>query len=194
MVSPSLTVISFSTPALDAGISIDALSDSTVMSDCSTLITSPTLTSTSMTVTSLKSPMSGTRISTGPALEGTAGDAGDAVGCATSDSVGNATEFIATGAGSCCDRAAFGAATSAGAVAGVAASAVSRLSTTEPCLTLSPSCTRTALTTPAALDGISIEALSDSTVSSDWSASMLSPGLTSTSMTVTSSKSPISGT
>jgi hypothetical protein len=65
--SPTLTFISFSVPAADDGISIDALSDSTVISDCSALIASPGFTSTSMTDTSLKSPMSGTLTSTGPA-------------------------------------------------------------------------------------------------------------------------------
>ena len=48
------------TPAADEGISIDALSDSTVISDCSTFTGSPAFTSTSMISTSLKSPMSGT--------------------------------------------------------------------------------------------------------------------------------------
>ena len=46
----------------------------------------------------------------------------------------------------------------------------------------------------AVLDGISIEALSLSTVISDCSANTRSPGLTSTSMTATSLKSPMSGT
>jgi hypothetical protein len=45
------------------GISMEALSDSTVIRDCSTLMVSPTLTSTSITPTSEKSPMSGTLIS-----------------------------------------------------------------------------------------------------------------------------------
>jgi pyruvate dehydrogenase E2 component (dihydrolipoamide acetyltransferase) len=62
--SPSLTFISLTTPACDEGISIDALSLSTVTSDCSTLTVSPGLTSSSMTSTSLKSPMSGTLTST----------------------------------------------------------------------------------------------------------------------------------
>lgn len=66
ILSPSLTLTSFTTPAADDGISIDALSDSTVTSDCSTFTVSPGLTSTSMTATSLKSPMSGTRTSTLP--------------------------------------------------------------------------------------------------------------------------------
>ena len=62
-VSPTLTLISFTTPACDDGISIDALSLSTVIRLCSTLTVSPGLTSTSMTATSLKSPMSGTLMS-----------------------------------------------------------------------------------------------------------------------------------
>jgi hypothetical protein len=62
--SPSLTFSSFTTPPADDGISIDALSLSTVISDCSGLTVSPGLTSTSITSTSLKSPMSGTCTST----------------------------------------------------------------------------------------------------------------------------------
>ena len=75
-VSPTLTFSSFSTPAADDGISIEALSDSTVISDCSTLTVSPGLTSTSITATSLKSPMSGTLTSIGPADAAGAGAAG----------------------------------------------------------------------------------------------------------------------
>ena len=62
--SPILTFSSFTTPAVLDGISIDALSLSTVMSDCSAFTVSPGLTSSSMTATSLKSPMSGTLTST----------------------------------------------------------------------------------------------------------------------------------
>ncbi|CFP69560.1 Uncharacterised protein [Bordetella pertussis] len=62
--SPTLTLTDFTTPADEAGISIDALSDSTVIRLCSALMVSPAATSTSMTSTSLKSPMSGTLIST----------------------------------------------------------------------------------------------------------------------------------
>ena len=88
------------------------------------------------------------------------------------------------------------AAGAAGAEAAGAAAAPSpsNTSTTEPCLTLSPSLTLSSLTTPAWEDGISIEALSDSTVMSDCSALTVSPGLTSNSITATSSKSPMSGT
>jgi len=58
----------------------------------------------------------------------------------------------------------------------------------------SPTFTRTSFTVPAALDGTSIVALSDSSVTRPWSFLTASPGLTSTSMTGTSLKSPMSGT
>ena len=70
----------------------------------------------------------------------------------------------------------------------------SKTKTTEPSFTLSPNLTRNSFTTPACDEGISIEALSDSTVISDCSALMASPALTNNSITATSSKSPISGT
>ena len=85
------------------------------------------------------------------------------------------------------------AAAAAGAEAAAAPSA-STISTTEPSLTLSPTPTLSSFTTPAVLDGISIDALSDSTVISDCSALTVSPTFTSTSITATSSKSPMSGT
>ncbi len=56
--------MALTTPAVEEGISIEALSDSTVIRLCSALIVSPTATRTSMTATSLKSPMSGTLTST----------------------------------------------------------------------------------------------------------------------------------
>src|SRR5450830_290037 len=58
--SPTLTFNSLTTPAPLEGISMLALSDSTVINDWSTLMVSPTLTSNSITSTSLKSPISGT--------------------------------------------------------------------------------------------------------------------------------------
>jgi len=58
--SPALTFISFTTPANGDGTSIVALSVSSVIRLSSALTVSPALTSTSMTSTSLKSPMSGT--------------------------------------------------------------------------------------------------------------------------------------
>ena len=176
ILSPSLTLRSFSTPAADDGISIEALSDSTVTSDCSILMLSPTLANTSITVTSLKSPISGTRTSTGPPAA-----AAGAAGCTAA-----ATDSVAACTGAAWAGVDLGAET--------AASELSSVNTTVPCLTLSPSLTLSSFTTPAALEGISIDALSDSTVRSDWSALMLSPGLTNSSITVTSSKSPMSGT
>src|SRR5438034_2072438 len=63
-----------------------------------------------------------------------------------------------------------------------------------PSLTLSPTLTLSSLTVPAAGEGTSIVALSDSRVTSESSAFTVSPGLTKTSMTGTSLKSPMSGT
>src|SRR5690606_31545100 len=60
--SPSLTFRLFTTPALGAGISMLALSDSRVSRLCSASMRSPTLTNSSMTSPS-PLPMSGTRIS-----------------------------------------------------------------------------------------------------------------------------------
>ena len=63
-----------------------------------------------------------------------------------------------------------------------------------PSATLSPSLTLSSLTVPAAGDGTSIVALSDSSVTSESSAFTASPGLTKISITGTSVKSPMSGT
>jgi hypothetical protein len=86
----------------------------------------------------------------------------------------------------------------AGAAAGAAGAAApalsSIISSSEPSFTLSPTLTFNSLTTPAWVDGISIEALSDSTVTSDWSTLIVSPGLTISSMISTSLKSPMFGT
>ncbi|MNP40500.1 hypothetical protein D3C76_1341470 [compost metagenome] len=60
--------------------------------------------------------------------------------------------------------------------------------------TSSSSLHSTSSTTPAAGDGISMEALSDSRVISDWSASTVSPTLTSTSMILALPDEPMSGT
>ena len=62
--SPTFARTSATVPATGEGTSIVALSDSSEISDCSALTTSPGFTSTSMTGTSLKSPMSGTFTST----------------------------------------------------------------------------------------------------------------------------------
>jgi hypothetical protein len=113
-----------------------------------------------------------------------AGGGGSRSGCRH----GAATDLLAAGAGAAWAAAGFDAEGAA------SAPATSSVRTTEPCLTLSSSLTLSSLTTPAWLEGISMEALSDSTVISDCSAFTVSPGLTSNSITVTSSKSPISGT
>src|SRR5215813_14266911 len=65
---------------------------------------------------------------------------------------------------------------------------------TVPSLTRSPTLTFRSATFPPSGEGTSIEALSDSSVTSGCSAAMVSPGLTMTSMIGTSLKSPMSGT
>ena len=83
----------------------------------------------------------------------------------------------------------------AGAVAaGLASPAVSSVRIRVPSLTLSPSFSRTSLTTPAAGAGTSIVALSDSSEISESSAFTESPAFTKISMTGMSLKSPMSGT
>src|SRR6476661_285649 len=79
-----------------------------------------------------------------------------------------------------------------GALRGAAAAA-SSVSTAVPALTLSPGLTSTACTVPAAGDGTSIVALSDSSVTNESSTATVSPGFTSTSITGMSWKSPMSG-
>src|SRR6185369_13771759 len=65
--SPTLILIALTTPDSGAGTSIVALSDSSETSGSSAFTVSPTFTKISMTGTSLKSPMSGTRTSATPA-------------------------------------------------------------------------------------------------------------------------------
>ena len=67
------------------------------------------------------------------------------------------------------------------------------IATTLPSDSLSPSLTFNSLTTPAALAGTSIVALSDSSVTRPWSCLTVSPTSTSNSITGTSSL-PMSGT
>jgi hypothetical protein len=76
----------------------------------------------------------------------------------------------------------------------VAAPCTSITATTVPSATSSLSLTRISFTTPATLDGTSIVALSDSSVTRPWSLATLSPGLTRISMTGTPLRSPMSGT
>src|SRR5436309_6252579 len=61
--SPTLTFSSAIVPPTGDGTSIVALSASSVISESSALTASPLFTCTSITATSLKSPMSGTRTS-----------------------------------------------------------------------------------------------------------------------------------
>ena len=63
-----------------------------------------------------------------------------------------------------------------------------------PAETVSPTATRTVTIVPAAGAGMSMVALSDSSVISGSSAATMSPAAMCTSMTGTSAKSPISGT
>src|SRR4051812_8447255 len=86
-----------------------------------------------------------------------------------------------------------GAAGSAG-LAPFSEPAVSSVSRTVPSETLSPTLTTRSVTLPAAGEGTSIVALSDSRTTSGSSTPTSSPGPTRTSMIGTASKSPISGT
>ena len=87
-----------------------------------------------------------------------------------------------------------GLATAVGGDSDAKADATSIVMMTEPSLTLSPILMLKPVITPAWLEGISMDALSDSTVIRLCSALTVSPTLTSNSMTATSAKSPISGT
>ena len=73
----------------------------------------------------------------------------------------------------------------AAGLAGAAPSA-SRIATTLPSDKVSPSLTFSSLTTPAALEGTSSVALSDSSVTRPWSLATVSPTATRISMTGTS--------
>ncbi|MCY1432249.1 hypothetical protein D9M71_482400 [compost metagenome] len=143
--SSSLMETLSTTPAAGDGISMLALSDSRVISDWSATTVSPALTRTSMILALPAEPMSGTWMSWTLSATGAAG--------------------AAAGAGA---AAAAGAAAWAGAAAaGAAAPATSRSRIRSPVPTSSLSLTLMALTTPAAGDGISMLALSDSRVISD---------------------------
>src|SRR5690606_35213163 len=179
--SPTLTRISLTTPPCEDGTSMDALSDSRVMRLCSGVTVSPTETMISITSTSAVSPMSGTTTVTWPPAADAAGPAaGSAACCGALEAAGVST--AASALGSAADR------------DFSAASPASSSRMTEPSPTLSPTFILRDFTTPAAVDGISMEALSDSTVIRLCSLATLSPSATSTSMTSTSVTSPISGT
>ncbi len=92
---------------------------------------------------------------------------------------------------------AVGAAGAVGSTLGAAVAVVATASTraiTEPSDTRSPSCTFTSRMRPAVGAGTSMVALSDSRVTRASSTWTVSPALTSSSMTGTSLKSPMSGT
>src|SRR6266576_648355 len=162
--SPTLILISCTLPESGAGTSIVALSDSRVIRVSSALTVSSGFTCTSITGTSLKSPMSGTRTSAMPAgaLVGAGGAATDVFGAA--------------------------------AVAVAPVPVVSRSMMSAPSLTLSPTLSLTSLSTPPTGAGTSIVALSDSSDTSESSGLTWSPAFTITSITGTSLKSPMSGT
>src|SRR5689334_7867977 len=136
--------------------------------------------------TSISHSMSARPLYVAAAGAGAAG-AADLAGPAGAADAGAADAGVAG-----CVAAAAGAA--AFAADGDAPASLSSDNNAVPCDTLSPTFTVTAFTTPAAGDGTSIVALSDSSVTSESSALTVSPGLTSTSMTGTSLKSPMSGT
>ncbi len=118
--SPVLILISFTVPANGAGTSIEALSPSTVISDCSAATLSPTLTMISVTSTS-SPPISGTLTSLAAAAAGAEAAAG-------------AASFFSS---------AFAGAASA------APSAESKIMISLPVSVLSPTETLISLTTPA---------------------------------------------
>ena len=127
-------------------------------------------------------PAAGAETATG-AGEGTAAGAEAAAGAGEGAAAG-ATAGADAGAG------AGAAATATAAPAAAASTCIITL----PCLTLSPTLTSMDLTTPPIEVGISIEALSDSTVIKLCSALTVSPTLIRISITSTVSKSPMSGT
>src|SRR5207249_5945303 len=139
-----------------------------------------------------------------PSMRAKARTDGDACAPRNASSSTGAAAGLAGGADSAAAGAA-GAGAAGGAAAGVSvfapaappaagAAVVSRVRITLPSLTLSPTLTLSSLTVPADGAGTSIVALSDSSVTSGSSGFTASPGLTKTSMTGTSLKSPMSGT
>src|SRR5688572_23580655 len=171
---PPLVTCTFSTtPFAVDGTSMVALSVSSVASGVSKSMVSPGFTMTSMTATDSKVHMSGTRTSMELSFTGAAGvgDSATLAGVAGAD----------------------GAAAASGADA-VAPSAALTVTISAPVDTWPPLVTCTFSTTPLAVDGTSMVALSVSSVTSGVSMSMVSPGFTNTSITVTDSKFPMSGT
>jgi hypothetical protein len=122
-----------------------------------------------------------------PALPADAADSGDGVGEI------DALEGVAGAGGTAAGAAGAGGGATAGAEA-ADANAGSIIANTEPSEILSPNFTRISTILPAILAGISIEALSDSTVIRLCSTTIASPAFTKTSIISTSLKSPMSGT
>ena len=188
--SPTLSRISFTFPAAGEGTSIVALSLSSVTSDCSTATVSPGFTRISITSTLLKSPMSGMSTRRAPAAAG-AGALAAGAGAGAAGAFAGAADARRRGAGAAA-TADFAASPEAADFAASAPPSSVRIGL--PSETLSPILTRTSFTTPAEGDGISIVALSLSSVTSDCSTATVSPGFTRISITSTLLKSPMSGT
>src|SRR5688500_17093709 len=192
--SPTETRTPWIAPATGDGTSIVALSDSSVTSGSSILTMSPGFTKSSMTGMSLKSPMSGTRTSTLAPSGGVAVGPSPGVSARPASPRGARSASGGEGAAGAVAALLGAGAGAAAAGCGFAPSVLSRVRISEASFTLSQTLTLSIFTTPADGEGTSIVALSDSSVTSESSAFTLSPAFTSTSMTGTSSKSPMSGT
>src|SRR6266542_5519728 len=143
-----------------------------------------------------KARTDGDACATRNAWSSTGAGAGSAAGAASAAAAvvgGGAAGGAATGASAFAAAAAGASFLALGALAAAAAPVLS-VRMTLPSLTLSPTLTFNSLTVPADGAGTSMVALSDSSVTSGSSGFTASPGLTKTSMTGTSLKSPMSGT
>ena len=178
-------------PVAGEGTSIDALSDSSNTSESPSSTLAPTATKSSTRSAPSSLPKSG--IMTSIDVTSFVVSEVDVCVLAVCSSFDAAVVAVAplwrssTGAG---DRASSPPAVSSLAVDSGAASS-SRI--TSPSETVSPTATRSSVTTPAWGAGISIEALSDSTTIRLCSTSMVSPGATKTSTISAPSAPPISG-
>ncbi len=170
--SPTDTEIDLMVPACELGTSIDALSDSTVINGWSASTLSPMLTSNSMTSTSFAPPRSGIIISNSAGVAWVA-----SVGATFAGSEGGVSMVLAVFSGEL-----------------FASGLPDILNTTSPSETLSPTWMTISSMVPDDGAGMSIDALSDSTVINGSSVLMLSPILTRISMTSTASAPPKSGT
>ena len=182
---PTLTNTSLTVPACDEGTSIVALSVSKVIKPSSTSITSPTLTKTSIISTSPSSPISGTAISIISLCADTAALAGASAGAGVDSTSATVSSTASAGASSVVSSV-------ASAVSDAACDDVIS-AITSPSLILSPTLTNNADNFPANGAGISIDALSVSTVTIPSSASIESPTAKQISIISTSSP-PTSGT